>query len=151
MKTTNHYALAAVLGIAVAVVLGTAAPATAFGDKARVYLHPPVYPPGPFPNASGKVSLTQASSGWELAWLDQVSVSGLAPNTSYYMPLTVYDFDSGQWMFWTSLQFQTDPRGNWKGSPGWLIVMQVWWGSWEPFEVYDSSTGTLVLTSVSPP
>ena len=140
MKTTNYFALTALLVIAAAVVLGTPAAATAAGNKAHLQLYPPVYPPGPFPNASGKVSLTQASSNWEVSWLDRVSVSGLAPNTSYYMPL------SGQSDLW----FQTDPRGNWKGSPGWLVeTNRPTWGGWVfyTFEVYDSSTGTLVLTS----
>ena len=147
MKPTKHFALAALLLLAMAVVLGTPAAATAFGGKASVPLRPPVG--GPFPNASGGLSLTQASPDWEVSWLDRVSVSGLAPNTSYYMPLFVEDDVSGQWFF-TSLQFQTDPRGNWKGSPGWLVeTAHLTWGGlvFHPFEVYDSSTGTLVLTS----
>lgn len=145
MKTTKQFALAALLGIAVAVVLGTAAPATAGGTNFKLALYPPA--DSPLTNASGSVALTlYYESDYRL---DGVWVSRLAPNTSYYMPLTVYDFESGQWIA-TSLQFQTNQRGNWHGSLEWHLAVYWGWGGMPilpPFEVYDSSTHALVLTS----
>jgi len=142
MKTTKHFAL---MVMAVALVLGTAAPATAGGTHFKLDLYPPA--DSPLPNASGSVALTLY---YEADYrLDSVSVSRLAPNTSYYMPLTVYDFDSGQWIA-TSLQFQTNQRGNWLGSLEWHLAVYWTWGGGPflpPFDVYDSSTHTLVLTN----
>lgn len=147
MKPTKHFALAAMFVMAVAFVLGTATPATAGPRKTqfKVGLYPPA--DSPLPNATGSIAVTVYYQ--QDYRLDGVSVSNLAPNTSYYFPLTVYDSDSGQW-FGTFFQFQTNERGNWRGAvDGLAPLCGGYWGGtpYVCFDVYDSSTHTVVLTT----
>jgi hypothetical protein len=105
-------------------------------DNIHITLSPPA--DSLFPHAGGSITLALYRPPiWY--WLNEVSVSKLAPNASYYMPLYVYD-SYGRWA-WINLPIKTDTRGNCMGSVGGRLI-DVATG----FEVYDSS-GTLVLTS----
>ncbi len=144
MKITRRFAVATLLVIAVAVVLGTPAPASAGAVK----LHPPT--DGPFPNASGQVQLSYSpinpGAGY---YVNSVSVSRLAPNTSYYIPVSVALWSRDEHGFplfkgWElrNWYFQTDAHGAYKSgmSKGGYAAI------FNGVKVYDSSTGTLVLT-----
>ena len=139
MKITRRFAVATLLVIAVAIVLGAPAPAFANGHKAQVKLYPAAG--GPFPNASGQVSLSMDLYSFSGA-LNSVAVSKLAPNTSYFMPLYIQVWNGTYWQFEPYLiSFQTDAHGAYKSGCG--RIVSTLYG----FEVYDSATGTLVLTS----
>jgi hypothetical protein len=87
MKITRRFAVATLLVIAVAIVLGAPAPASA-GQSTHT-LYPTANSPSP--NATGTVTLYQ-DPGQGL-WIEvHVSVSNLAPNASYNMPVTVLDY-----------------------------------------------------------
>ncbi len=145
IKITRRFAVATLLVVAVAVVLGTPAPASAGAAK----LYPP--PDGPLPNASGQYQATWDKSGiyppGPASYLNSVSVSKLAPNTSYYIPLyyTEWSVDEHGWPIFVgwvlgNWYFQTDARGAYKSGMskgGGAIPYGV--------QVYDASTGTLVL------
>ena len=105
--------------LAAAMLMGAISTADAAqpGNKAHVTLYPPAG--SPFPQASGSVTLSLFSPP-AAYWLDTVAVSKLAPNASYYMPLQVKDFSTGQWVSGT-LVFQTDSHGSAKVSVKWLI------------------------------
>jgi hypothetical protein len=148
MKMTRRFAVASLLVLALAVVLGAPAPASAGKVKGwQVTLYPAVG--SPFLNASGQASLSPDYGVYSL--LNSFSVSRLAPNTSYHIPLYLkvwhvdehgYPYWSGEWRL-VRCGFQTDARGacksgNVPGALGWVLSGQV--------QVYDSSTGTLVLT-----
>ncbi len=143
MKITRRFAVASLLVIAVAVVLGTPAPASA-AKRARV-TYVKLYPAAdsPFPRATGTVTLYPAGAPYFLPYGVGVSVSRLAPNALYYMPGTfrwrdyygvTHDEDY-------NVSIQTDAWGNgegWFGRSDFLIM-------YYSCQVYDSS-GTLVLT-----
>jgi hypothetical protein len=145
MKITRRFAVASLLVIAVAVVLGAPAPASAGkqGDQVSVKLHPPAGSPSP--HATGTVALSwQAIEGFAVYHVVGVSVSRLAPNASYYMPVAwSYQDNWGGWHDQVyNVPIQTDARGSGQGGvggPNWLIQSQL-------FHVYDAS-GTVVLTS----
>ncbi len=112
MKITRRFAVATLLVIAVAVVLGAAAPASA----SQVKLRPPA--DGPFPNAIGQVNLSMERGSYP--GVNSISVSKLGPNTSYYMPVYFqnwyFDYYLGWQWEWVlgSYEFQTDARGAYK-------------------------------------
>jgi hypothetical protein len=147
MNITRRFAVASLLVIAVAVVLGASAPASAGAVK----LSPPT--DGPFPNASGQYQVYWSSiyPPGPAGSLNSVSVSKLAPNTSYYIPLYYARWSSDEhgypvflgWVLY-HFSFQTDAHGAFKsgiskGGYGAIVYVMP--------AVYDSSTGTLVLTS----
>jgi hypothetical protein len=118
MKFTRRFAVASLLVIAVAVVLG--APASANGGMNQVKLRPPA--DGPFPNASGQVSL-YVEKGSIYYGAQNVSVSKLAPNTSYFMPVYIRWFNGYVWYMSPSIySFQTDARGGYKSGMGGYYV-----------------------------
>jgi hypothetical protein len=151
MKITRRFAVATLLVIAVAVVLGAPAPASA-GRKTydAVTLYPAA--DSPFPHATGTVTLYQDGGLYYSVFAVSVSVSKLARNASYYMPVTVLD----PWLGTTwaqNISIQTDASG--KGKGGWSGYNRghYGWGGYYnyyitavTFQVYDAS-GTLVLTS----
>ena len=146
MNTTRRFALATLLVLAVAVVLGAPAPASAFPQKkqgSQVKLYPAA--DSPSPNATGTLTLVSRPGRMFYAAI-HVSVSKLAPNASYYMPVTVvYNTWSGTGEEVFNVPIQTDARGNGGGGQGFnsgYIRPQ-----FQSFQVYDAS-GTLVLTSV---
>ena len=140
MKITRRFAVASLLVIAVAIVLG--APAPAFADhRTQVTLYPAA--DSPSPNATGKVTLSGNTSRM---YYDRVSVSvsKLAPNASYYMLVTVVTANGPSVL---GVGIQTDARGKGEGvlssnhGPyGYYIVPQ------SSFQVYGPP-GTLVLTT----
>jgi hypothetical protein len=142
IKTTRRFAVASLLVIALAVVLGAPAPASAgkvLGTQFTLKLYPTA--DSPSPKATG--TLTLHSSTPPVYDMVIVSVSKLAPNASYYMPV-VYRYRD-YWGGWHdqvyNVPIPTDARGNGQdgfGRSGWLILPY-------EFQVYDSS-GTLVLT-----
>ena len=140
MKLTRRFAVATLLVIAVAVVLGAPAPASA---GRNTYDALTLYPAAdsPSPRATGTVTLYQDRGLYYSTVGVSVSVSKLAPNASYYMPVTVLDPWRGTtWVDHVSIQ--TDAWGNgegWFGRSDFLIM-------YYSCQVYDSS-GTLVLTS----
>jgi hypothetical protein len=147
MKITRRFAVASLLVFAVAIVLGAPAPASAGAAK--------LYPPtdGPFPNASGQyqVSWNPIYPPGPAYYLNSVSVSKLAPNTSYYIPLYLarWSVDEHGWPLFVgwvlyNCSFQTDARGAYKS-----VMSKGGYGAilYGVLEIYDSSTGTLVLTS----
>ncbi len=145
MKITRRFAVASVLAIAVTMVLGTTAPASAGTAK----LYPPTA--GPFPNATGQVQLSYNSiyPPGPVYYLNSVSVSKLAPNTSYYIPLyfarwSVDEHGYPVFVGWAlyNFSFQTDARGACKSGMSKGGSAAILYG----VKVYDSSTGTLVLT-----
>ena len=146
MKITRRFAVASLLVLAVAIVLGAPAPASA-GQRSSYLTYVKLYPAAdsPFRHATGTLTLHHPSQGSGL-FFDRVSVSvsRLAPNASYYMPVTVYS--TGGWSYGTyvvNVPIQTDARGNGGGgfnTSGYGYIMT------QSFQVYDSS-GTLVLTS----
>ncbi len=152
MKITRRFAVATLLVLAVAVVLGAPAPASAIPRDGPMTVHCKLYPApdSPFPHATGTVTGYLPSRYVPNYTAVVVSVSKLAPNASYYMPVTVGYYDYWGWHeYIDNVPIQTDARGNGEGGyfiPGsntgysQYIVYQV-------FEVYDSS-GTLVLTPV---
>ena len=147
MKITRRFAVASLLVIAVAVVLGATALASAGAEK--------LYPPtdGPFPNASG-----QYQGSWSSIYppgdhysMNSISVSKLAPNTSYYMPLYYARWSSDEhgwpiFLGWVlhNCPFQTDARGAYKSGSSKGGYGAILYGG---VQVYDSSTGTLVLAA----
>lgn len=144
MKLTRGIAVASLLIIAVAAVLGAPAPASA----GTVKLYPPA--DGPFPSASGQVQLYYNSiyPPGPVYYLNSISVSRLAPNTSYYMPLYYAQWsrdEHGYTVFvgWAlyNYSFQTDTHGAYKSGTSKGGYGAVLYG----VSVYDSSTGTLVL------
>ncbi len=139
MKIARRFALASLLVIAVAVVLG--APAPASGASATYKLYPAA--DSPFPNASGKVTLA-ADHGDFLPTAIGVSVSKLAPNASYYVPVTVRVHQNyGGWQDVVyNLPIQTDAHGSGRIAVDFGNSSYALYASY----VYDSS-GTLVLTS----
>jgi Subtilase family len=87
MKFTRRFDVATLLVIAVAVVLGTPAPASAAKAKGQqLALYPAT--DGPSPTATGKVILYGDSSSMTCDSVG-VSVSRMAPNASFYMPVRV--------------------------------------------------------------
>jgi hypothetical protein len=150
MKITRRFAAASLLVIAVAIVLGAPAPASA-GRKTYdgLTLYPAV--DSPFPQATGTVTLYHDSGLYYSVFAVSVSVSKLARNASYYMPVTVLDPWWGTtWV--ENIPIQTDARG--KGGGGWsgLNRGHYGWGGYYnyyittvTFQVCDGS-GTLVLT-----
>ncbi len=140
MKSTRRLAVASLLVIAVAIVLGAPAPASAGYNSTKLY------PAANSPNPKATGTVTLYASGREAAFADSVivSVSKLAPNALYHMPVTVLDRRWGTSRV-LSVFIQTDARGNGGGgfsAPGvYYIINQP-----GPFNVYDAS-GTLVLTS----
>ncbi len=153
MKITRRFALTTLLVLAVAVVLGAPAPASA-GPKMSVTCK--LYPTADSPNrnATGTVTLLPASTPPEYVAV-AVSVSKLVPNASYYMPVTVLDPWRGTTGVW-NVPIQTDAHG--KGEGAWSGHNRGYYNDRYnsyfydlfitsfPFQVYDSS-GTLVLTS----
>ena len=139
MKITRRFALIALLVLAMAVVLGASSPASAGAQKpTQVKLHPTADSPNR--HATGTVTLSEPVTMWEMYRSVEVSVSKLAPNASYYMPVTLFDsfgFPAGV----LNIPIQTDARGKGQrgfGQSGYYIIPS--------FQVYDAS-GTLVLTS----
>ena len=127
MKITRRFAVASLLVIAVAVVLG--APAPASGGPTNLKTQVKLYPAAgsPFPNARGTVTLYLYQQGpYSMGF--SVSVSKLAPNASYHM---------------SGVMIQTDAHGS-GGAMYWPYPNGLIWS--QSFQVYDSS-GTLVLTS----
>lgn len=111
MKTTNHFARVALSVIAVAIVLGTAAPAMADAVK----LTPPI--DSPEPGASGTLNV-KLLHGWRVdPWTGQkyvfyhdyltLTCSGLNPSSVYYF--SFFDFSSGEFDSWG--YFVTDNHG----------------------------------------
>ena len=141
--------MATLLVIAVTIVLGVPAPASAGSISRIVKMQVKLYPAAdsPFPHATGTVTLYRGSTP-PLIGAVAVSVSRLAPNASYYMPVAYRYRD--YWRVWHdqvyNVPVQTDARGNgggWFGRTGGLgpndfLIMS------SLFQVYDSS-GTLVL------
>jgi hypothetical protein len=128
-----------------AVALGASAPASAGTVKGQqLALYPAA--DSPSPNATGKVTLYGDTY---LMTYDAVgfSVSKLAPNASYYMPVSVVLVRTHA-LIVINVPIQTDVHGkaenvlpSTQASPnGWYIPLQ------GPFQVYDAS-GTLMLTS----
>ncbi len=135
MKVTRRLAVATLLVIAVAVVLGAPAPASA-QKHGQVKLYPAA--DSPFPHASGTVTAYPVDGTWATCMIS-VSVSKLAPNASYYMPVKLV----GYWDYWgwhegavSNVPIQTDARGN--GKSGSVLC------EYCSCQVYDSSA-TLVL------
>lgn len=141
MKITRRFAVATLLVIAVAVVGGAPAPASAGKVKGtQVILYSAA--DSPSPNGTGTVTLL-SPVGSPLTYYRglSVSVSKLAPNASYYMPVTVYDTRSG-WSSFLNFWIQTDARGKGEGAfSGYPYLITS-----NSFQVSDAS-GTLVLTS----
>jgi hypothetical protein len=135
MKITRRFAVASLLVIAVAVVLGAPAPASA---AQHVKLYPAAGSPSP--NASGTVTLSGYYRG--LYTVVSVSVSKLAPNTSYYMPVRV-NIAVSPYEEVIPLPIQTDARGNGKG--GWRAPNSHYGIPPQFFQVYGGSG--VVLTS----
>jgi len=147
MKITRRFAVATLLVVVVAIVLGAPAPASAGKVKGtQVTLYPTA--DSPSRNATGTVTLAYPLGSGPLLYFRavSVSVSRLAPNASYYMPVTVvYNTWSGTGEEVFNVPIQTDARGNGGGGQGFnsgYIRPQ-----FQSFQVYDAS-GTLVLTSV---
>ncbi len=150
MKLTRRFAVATLLVIAVAVVLGAPAPASA---GRYTYDALTLYPAAdsPSPRATGAVTLYQDRGLYYSVFGVSVSVSKLARNASYYMPVTVLDPWWGTTSVW-NIPIQTDASG--KGNGGWSGYNRGYYGgsyynyyiTTVTFQVYDSS-GTLVLTS----
>jgi hypothetical protein len=151
MKITRRYAVASLLIIAVAIVLGAPAPASAGkvkGTQFTLKLYPTA--DSPSRNTTGSVTLWPIDYGPACVAVG-VSVSKLAPNASYYMPVAWRYRD--YWRIWHdqvyNVPIQTDARGNGGGGfsrtgglgPSDFLIMP------SLFQVYDSS-GTLVLTSI---
>ena len=151
MKITRRFALASLLVIAVAIVLG--APALASAGR-KTYDALTLYPAAdsPFPHATGTLNLYHDRGLYYSAFAVSVSVSKLARNASYYMPVTVLDPWWGTtWV--ENIPIQTDASG--KGTGGWSGYNRGRYGyggyynyyiTTVTFQVYDAS-GTLVLTS----
>ena len=147
MKITRRFAVASLLVIAVAVVLGAPAPASAGkvkGTQFTLKLYPTA--DSPSRNTTGSVTLWPIDYGPACVEVG-VSVSKLAPNASYYMPVTVLDPRSGMtWVY--NIPIQTDARGN--GERVYVrydyVNRYYYYILASTFQVYDAS-GTLVLTS----
>src|SRR5262245_27328810 len=105
MKTTKHFALAALLVLGALLGPSTTAAALHVGQKTQVKLYPPADNP-PFPQASGSVTLSLSRPPAEY-WFGSVSVSKLAPNTSYFMPVMAYDLYTNDLVEY-QVTFQTD-------------------------------------------
>ncbi len=144
MKTTRRFAVASLLVIAVAIVLGAPPPASAGKVKGAQVMQVTLYPAAASlsPKATGNVTLYQ-ELGQVAFYALSVSVSRLAPNASYYMPVILRYRD--YWGGWHdrvyNVPIQTDARGNGEsgfGHSNYLIMSSL-------FQLYDSS-GTLVLT-----
>lgn len=148
MKILRRFAVASLLVLAVAVVLGTPAPASAGKSRGtQVTLYPTA--DSPSPKATGTLTLYQDGGIYYV--MVGVSVSRLAPNASYYMPVTVLDPRRGWTSVW-NVPIQTDARG--KGQSGWSGYNAGYDSGYYynyfittvTFQVYDAS-GTLVLAS----
>jgi hypothetical protein len=158
MKITRRFAVATLLILAVAIVLGAPAPASATG-KGRLTWTFKLYPTADSPSrhATGTVTLYPSDTP-PLIDAVSVSVSKLAPNASYYMPVTVSYFEVtiygtnvyGSYVY--NVPIQTDASGNGAGGyvcrsyydrNGNLIYYER--GVSSLYDVYDAS-GTLVLT-----
>ncbi len=163
MKITRRVAVASLLIITVAIVLGAPAPSSATGKVkgTQVALYPPAGSPSP--NAIGSVTLEPYEyGGYMYAAAVSVSVSKLAPNASYYMPIMVLDppLSGTTWegrVYIYNIPIQTDPHG--KGESRWSGVKRGYYNDGFRHFVYDyyitsqsfavcDSSGTLVLTSV---
>ena len=154
MKITRRFAVATLLVIAVAIVLGAPAPASA--GQWTLTLYPTANSPSP--NATGTVTLYQ-DPGQGLWTEVHVSVSNLAPNASYNMPVTVLDPGRGTTDVYP-VRIQTDAHGN--GGGGWSGRNRGYYYDGHyyhyynyyitkvPSQVYDPS-GTVVLTSNEAP
>ena len=152
MKITRRFAVATLLVIAVAIVLGAPAPASGQSTQVPLTLYPAA--DSPTPNATGTVTLYKDRGQFFFIEV-HVSVSNLAPNASYNMPVTVLD----PWWGTTSVypvRIQTDAHGN--GESGWSGRNRGYYNghyynyyiTTVTFQVYDSS-GTVVLTSNKAP
>lgn len=124
----------ALVSAAVLVCAASTATATSRLQKGTAKLYPVAE--SPFPSASGTVTWYRTVYVYPPGVSIIVSVSKLAPNASYYMPVLVYDPSRGWWP--DEVWIQTDSHGN-GGSEasGWELSTAS--------EVYDSS-GTLVLS-----
>ncbi len=151
MKTTRRFAVASLLVLAVAVVLGTTAPASAGKVKGtQVTLYPTAESSSP--KATGTVTLSVYPRDMFPSAV-AVSVSKLARNASYYMPVAVLDPWRGT-TFVYNVPIQTDAHGNgesvWSGYNRGRYPFYPYYYNYyitsSSFQVYDSS-GTLVLTS----
>ena len=144
MKITRRFAVASLLVIALAIVLGAPAPASAGkyhtpDHTQTVKLYPVA--DSPSPNANGVVTL-YLLNGWANVYYDGVgvSVSKLAPNAWYSLSVPTVGY----------FGIQTDARG--KGEGVWYASAYpspygAYWVIWSlSFQVYDAS-GALVLTS----
>jgi hypothetical protein len=162
MKITRRFAVASLLVIAVAVVLGSPAPASAGRRSSVTYVK--LHPTADSPNrhATGTVALYPARTP-PVVDAVAVSVSKLAPNASYYMPVTVHEevwrywSDYGGYYEWVgsdeydyNVPIQTDANGNGQGWVGGSGLYGIYYVEYliktYTFGVYDPS-GTLVLTS----
>ena len=152
MKITRRFAVATLFVIAVAIFLGVPAPASAINPRRTQVERVKLYPAAdsPLPHATGTLTASWSVGGFGYDAVG-VSVSRLAPNASYYMPVTVVDPWRGTIGVW-NVPIQTDARGNGKG--GWSGYNRgYYYGNYYDyhtttviFQLYDSS-GTLVLTS----
>ncbi len=153
MKTTRRFAMATLLVIVVAIVLGVPAPASATGKGALTSTFK-LYPTADSPSrhATGTVTVYPSSTPQSIGAV-AVSVSKLTPNASYYMPVTVSYFRVtiygtnvyGSYVCYVPIQ--TDARGNGAGGYGCRSNNYNYdeTGLHSSFDVYDAS-GTLVLT-----
>ena len=150
VKITRRFAVASLLVIAVAILFG--APASASAGSVKLY--PPTA--GPFPNASGTYAVSSSSiyPPGPAYYINSLSVSKLAPNTPYYIQVYLAQWSVDQhgypvfkgWML-RNWYFQTDAQGAYKsgvskGGFGAIGYGAIFYG----VKVHDSSTGTLVLT-----
>ena len=147
MKITRRFAVASLLVLAVAIVLRAPAPASAgkvLGTQFTLKLYPTA--DSPSRNTTGSVTLWPIGYGPACAAVG-VTVSRLAQNASYYMPVAWRYRD--YWGVWHdqvyNVPIQTDAHGKGEGGLGFgynsgRYIMA------SSFRVYDAS-GTLVLTS----
>ena len=149
MKITRRFAVASLLVVAVAVVLGAPAPASAGKTTTTTQYKLSPVTDSPSPHATGTV--TEYRREFWVAWPYgvSVSVSRLAPNASYYMPVTMHSYINGEWYVGVfNVHIQTDARGKGVGGLSALNNLDPYSYSYIEYysQVYDAS-GTLVLTS----
>ncbi len=153
--------MASLLVLAMAVVLGAPAPASAGRRSSGTYVK--LYPTADSPNrhATGTVTLYWSSTPPSVLYAVGVSVSKLAPNASYYMPVTVHEevwrywSDYGGYYVWVgsdeydyNVPIQTDAYGNgqgWVRGSGQYGIYYYECQITVTYQVYDAS-GTLMLT-----